>query len=211
MMRRRTFLAMAIGGVAVSLASGAKILGLGTRIPQYRKPRLDEKYPTGRLSPLEMSSVMALAEVLIPTQKKSEQIDAVLRSHVDNRTLADPGYFKEYRNAVALLDQTAENFGKKFFELPVSERQQVLEDILWEYRAEQTRVRQVEAIFSPARTLAFRNFVVEDIIEAFFRKLPGEAWSIVGYSHYPGVPADPRAYSRPLQISSTSTVRNHAA
>ncbi|MPZ78682.1 MAG: hypothetical protein GEU77_19450 [Deltaproteobacteria bacterium] len=213
-MRRRTFLAIAIGGLAVSAASGAKILRLGTRIPQYRKPQLDEDSPTGRLSAVEMSTVMALAEVLIPADTKSERIYNVLRSHVESRTLANNGYLEEYRRAVALLDETAESVtavGGKFAELPVSQRQRILEDILWEYRAEQTRVRQFEAIFSPAGTLAFRNFVVRDILEAFFRKLPGEAWAIVGYSHYPGVPADPRTYSRPLQITSTSNLSDHAA
>ena len=195
---------MVIGGITVSLASGAKILGLGTQITQYRKPELDEEFPTGKLSAIEMGTVMALAEVLVPTEKKSERLYDVLRSHVDGRTLADNGYLKEYRNAVAFLDETAETFRKKFAELPLSKREEVLQDILWEYGGKQTRVRQVEAIFSPAITLAFRNFVVKDILEAFFRKLPDEAWSIVGYSHYPGLPADPRAYTRPFRVASTS-------
>ena len=207
MMRRRTFLAVTIGGVVVSVASGAKIFRVGTRIPQYRKPQLDDESPTGRLSAVEMTTAMALAEVLIPTDRKSEQIYDVLRSHVDGRTLADKGYLKEYRNAVALLDESAASASAadgKFSQLSVPQRQLILEDILWEYRADQPRVQQVEAIFSPARTLAFRRFVVTDILEAFFRKLPAEAWAIVGYSHYPGVPADPRAYSRPLHIATTS-------
>ena len=198
---------MVMGGVTVSLASGAKFIGLGTQITHYRKPQLDEDSPTGKLSAVEMGTVMALAEVLVPTEKKSERLYDVLRSHVDSRTLADDGYFKEYRKAVRYLDETTASVataGKKFAELPVSQRQRMLEEILWEYRADQARIKQVEAIFSPARTLAFRNFVVKDLLEAFFRKLPDEAWAIVGYSHYPGLPADPRAYSRPLRIASTS-------
>jgi hypothetical protein len=207
MMKRRTFLALAAGGVAASAVSGAKLLGLGTRLPQYRKPQLDEESPTGKLSAVEMGTVMALADVLVPTEKKSERLYDVLRSHVDGRTLADNGYFREYRKAVRYLDETTASVttaGKKFADLPVSQRQRMLEEILWEYRADQARIKQVEAIFSPARTLAFRNFVVKDLLEAFFRKLPDEAWAIVGYSHYPGLPADPRAYSRPLRIASTS-------
>jgi hypothetical protein len=211
-MRRRTFLGLATGGVAASVALGAKVFGIGTRIVRYREPRLDKNYPTGKLSEMEMATAIGLAEVLIPTERKSEQTNNTLRSHIDARTANERGYLKEYRSAVVLLDDTIQDVlgaKRKFFELAMSDRQQILEAILWQHRGAQTRMQQIEAIFLPARNLAFREFVVEDILEGFFRQIPAEGWAIVGYSHYPGVPTDPRAYSRPLPVTPTSNLNNH--
>jgi len=204
---------MAVGGVAASIASG-KSFHLGSRIPQYREPQLDQASQTGKLSIAEMTTIIALAEVLIPNSMNSERVSGELRSYVDERTLGENGYLKEYRRAAALLDKTADSVKAgegKFADLQVAQRQRVLEKILWQYRADQTRMRQFEAIFAPTETLAFRKFVVKDILRAFFSRLPAEAWAIVGYSHYPGVPGDPRAYTRPLSIRSSSNFRDHAA
>lgn len=206
-MKRRTFLALTAGGAAVSLAGGAKVFRLGSRIPEYRRPRLDRKSPTGKLSPAEMATILSLAEILTPSESNSEKANKAIESHVHLRTTTQNGYLKEYRSAVLLLDETSRvqaGSSGKFAELSAPDRQRVVERILWKYRREQGRVRQVESIFSPAGHLAFRSFVVQDMLEAFFRELPAEGWVIVGYSHYPGVPADPRAYSRSPESTAAS-------
>ena len=169
------------------------------------KPTLDVTSSTGLLSEREMKTILALAQALVPDIAMAKLDDRFFTELVNHTTSTEKGWLKEYRGAVNFLNQTTQSVidkTKSFSELTPAERERVLESILWKYRKGETAsVRnQFMEIISPRRTLAFRTFVVRHIMLAFSRS--PAVWAIVGYSHYPGIPAvDPFEYTKPLDVA----------
>ena len=204
MIDRRTFLISGVCGIAATAVLVANGDRMENFILRYRRLKLDKTSPTGKLSTEEMTTILAAAEVLIPTEEKLDYLDDLIKSHVDRQTSHVKGYFKEYRNAAILLDETTSKVvprGKRFSELSLSDRDKVVDSILWNYRADEALKHRLERILLPKKNLSFRRFVVRDILEAVFKKSPEAAAAIVGYPYYPGVPKDPRAYTRQPQFS----------
>ena len=216
-MNRRKFLTIFIGltitGIAVLFVLRNKLYDLRKLVYRLINPRLDEDSPLGVLSEQEMKTMIALSEVLIPTVGRSEVNNEFISSYVNYKANNVKGYLKEYRNAVRLLEETSKRVignDRNFFELNLSERDKVLGSILWRYQAEEIVKRRLERIFISRRRQAFRDFVVKDILVSFFRGSPIVGWAIVGYSHYPGVPAeDPRDYTRPIESSLNKGMLEH--
>jgi hypothetical protein len=172
-------------------------------IARFINPRLDEDSSEGILSEEEMKTIIALSEILIPWVEKSGTNHGFIRNHVNYKTNNVKGYLKEYRNGVKILEETSNQAiggDRRFYELNIRERDRVLGSILWRYSSEDGLKRRLERILISRRKIAFRDFVVRDIIVASFKE-PPVGWAIVGYSHYPGVPAaNPREYTEPLQL-----------
>lgn len=203
--RRRLLLAMLLlsaGIIFLLIISPIVLLNLKRRIANYKQLSLDKGYPIGMLSEKEMGIILALSEVLVPQDVTPEPRYVFFRNHINYKTSNVRGYLKEYREGVRLLEEaTGEIIGanKSFSKINMWEREKVLESILWRYHSDEVIRPFLEKIFVSERTLAFREFVVKDILMAFYGSSAG--WAIVGYSHYPGVPAaDPREYTRPLII-----------
>lgn len=152
----------------------------------------------GSLSEVEMQSIIALAEVLVPSGMLETSAD-LIRDHVNYRT-KNVYDLRDYRNAVLHLDRASHRiFGgaQRFADFTYADRGKVLSALLWRYRSGQRLKRWLERMFLSRRALWFRESVVKDLLIAIFRKTP-VGWAMVGYSHYPGVPAaDPRDYTRP--------------
>jgi len=159
-----------------------------------RWPRLDKSYPMGQLTNEESETIAALIGVLV------EGDYGFLGNHVARRTSTEPGYLKEYQNGAKLLNESVRRgFGgaKRFAELDHTEQDRILESILWKYSSEDKWRILLERLFVSKKRLAFREFVVRDILKAFYRS--GAGWQIVGYAKYPGIPAkDPLEYTRAL-------------
>jgi hypothetical protein len=204
---RRQFLIVFVGltitGVFILSILRSKLYELRELITRLTSPRLDRGSPVGVLSQQEMRTIIALSETLMPRIEGSEVYNGLIKDRVNYRTNNVRGYLKEYRNAVKLLEETSKKVigGKKFSELNLSERDRVVGSILWRYSSEEALKRRLERIFIFRRKIAFRDFVVRDILVTLFQK-SSVGWAIVGYSHYPGVPAaDPRDYTRALEPS----------
>lgn len=201
-MTRRRFLSLLLlflGALSVYLVSPARVRSLKRRIRRYKLPRLDPRSPTGTLSEPEMRTVLALAEVLLPRDRPGMDREFFLQ-HVYGRTSDTRGYLREYREAVKLLDEKTPGAAGRpdFAGLGLAEREKVLASILWKYRAGESLKARLALIFAPGRTLAFREFVVKDLLAAYYRS--PAAWSLLGYAHFPGTPAaDPLEYTRPLK------------
>jgi hypothetical protein len=207
MMNRRRFLivftGLAITGVALLFVLRKRLYNLKKLIAHLRL-QLDEDSPLGILSEEEMKTIVALSEVLIPTFGKSGTNDEFIRNYVNFKTNNVKGYLKEYRNGVKLLDETSKKViggDRKFYELNLSKRDKVLSSILWRYRSGEIIKCRLERVLLPKRKIEFRYFVVRDILKVSFQQTSA-GWAIVGYSHYPGVPAaDPRDYTKPLPLT----------
>jgi hypothetical protein len=205
-MTRRRFLTVlfasmgAIGALAASSRRFLEDLLPRLKARLNNKPTLDVNSSAGLLSEGEMKTILALAQTLVPGVAMAKLDGGFFTELVNHKTSTEKGWLKEYREAVGFLNETTQNINgkaKSFAELTPAERERVLESMLWKYRkGEGTSVRnQLMEIISPRRTLAFRAFVVRHIMLAFSRS--PAVWAIVGYSHYPGVPAaDPFEYTR---------------
>ena len=208
MMNRRRFLivfiTLTISGAAFLVLVRNKFYNFRGLIGRFINPRLDENSSLGTLSEEEMKMICALSEVLTPLVESSGTKNEFMRNYVNYKTSNVKGYLKEYINGVKLLKETSKKVvsrDRKFYELNLPERDNVLRSILWEYGSEDGVMRRLERIFISRRKLAFRDFVVSDIIVASVKE-PHVGWSIVGYSHYPGVPAArPRDYTGQPQFS----------
>jgi hypothetical protein len=192
---RRGFLLMiAAFGVFVGVALPPMRSRVLRRIVGPKLLRLDQGYPMGKLSNEESETIAVLIRVLVQGDH------AFLRDHVARRTTTEPGYLREYQEGAKLLNAATRHiFGgaKRFEELDHTESNLVLESILWKYRAGDKWRKVLERLFVSKRRLAFRKFVVRDILKAFYRSGPG--WQVVGYTKYPGIPAnDLLEYTRPL-------------
>ncbi len=195
-MTRRLFLAVATAGLVAASAVVAQFDRLERAISRRRRPQLDGRSPIGKLAETEMNTIMALIETLIPVDDPSDQMKRVMAAHIDHQTTATRGYFKEYRSAVILLNDTAEQIAgrKPFAELNRSDRHRVLAVLMPTPHPEPGAAQRLGRLLSSRARLAFRYLVVSDILSGFFRKLPADGWALVGYARYPGIPGGSRAY-----------------
>jgi hypothetical protein len=204
--RRRFLIVILVVFIGIALVLAVlpvRFLNLNRRIANYKKLSLDKSYPTGMLSEKEMVTILALSKALVPKDETLETGDDFFRNHINYKTSNVRGYLKEYREGVRLLEETTKEIigaNNSFSELSMSEIEKVLESILWRYRSDEVIESFLEKFFVSKRKLAFREFVVRDILKAFYKSRAG--WAVVGYSHFPGVPAkDPREYTRSIQNS----------
>ena len=208
MMNRRRFFAvligLTIGGMVVLFVLRNKLYDLRVLIARLINPQLDKDSPIGVLSDEEMKTIIALSEALIPWVEKSRANNEFIRNHVNYKTNNVKGYLKEYRNAVKLLEKISQQvIGRdgRFYELNLRERDKVLGSILWRYRSGEALKSRLQRIVSSREKIAFRSFVVRDILVTSFQETP-LGWAIIGYSHYPGVPAaDPKDYTGHPELS----------
>src|SRR5215470_14701067 len=105
-MTRRQFVA-----ACLIVAAGLVALVLAWPLPPTRRlvarllaPRLDGDAPRGRLSPAEMASMVAFAEVLVEERAFTEAERGGVADHVDERTEYHRGYPALYRTTAAVLD-----------------------------------------------------------------------------------------------------------
>ena len=195
-MTRRRFLAL---GAVLALFVGLGVSPLRSKvldkIVKWRWPGLDWHAPVGDLSVEESATVAALASVLVPGNYP------FLMDHVARKTTTEPGFLKEYRNAVKLLNESTRRIwarDTRFENLDPGGRERVVESILWRYSADDKWTILLEKLVVSKRRLAFRWFVVRDLLSAFYRSSAG--WKVVGYTKYPGVPEkDQFEYTRPLE------------
>lgn len=153
-----------------------------------------------------METVVALAETLVPADESPGAAPEWVREFVTGKTEGEPGYYLEYRNAVALLDELAgegQRASRRFASLSPVEREECLRNYIgphgWWRRAASRLLWDSESL---RRRAHFRQFVVKELVVEFY--LTADGWAVVGYSNYPGVPGDSREYTtRPRSVSQT--------
>jgi hypothetical protein len=189
--RRRLLLSAA---AITATATGAYVAK--PRVAKRLHPELDTAYPLGVLSNDEMRTVVALGETLAAPE--SVPPSDFFREYVNSVTQSQHGYLKEYRRADAILNVTStDQFGRgarlDFADLLLSQRDQVLKKLLWQYPGHDRIVRKVEKLAASRDALALRMYVMDPLIEHYYRSQYG--WAVVGYKSFPGRPRDPRAYT----------------
>jgi hypothetical protein len=197
-MSRRRFL-------KVLLAFGCFfILATGLGFRQIRRlwsryvVQLDESSETGTLSQDEFEVISAVFEVISPKPAPSPQ---ELLEFVNARTTNIKGYYREYKNTVALFESKAKSqYNGRFTTIGEESREKILRDILLHSkypRLEQAVGRGLHTrfrmLFSKAES-RFERFVFPDLMMFYWSS--GAGWAAVGYDSYPGIANDPRAYTR---------------
>jgi hypothetical protein len=199
--RRRFLLLTGAAASAALVAAGAHVAR--PYLSKRAHPQLDKTYPLGMLREDEMSTAIALGEVLVPA-KFTPPAD-FFREYVNWVTQTQAGYLREYERAVRLLDTTAHSTAKAspFRDLTVPERNAVLQMLLWRYDIGDEVISRLEKFATSRDASALRQYVVTPMLEYYYRSPDG--WAVVGYKHFPGVPAaDPLAYTKPLEREKTA-------
>ncbi|MEP6572052.1 MAG: hypothetical protein ABJD11_05125 [Gemmatimonadota bacterium] len=188
-----------LGGVGLMLAADRRRWPWALAIKRRLLPviELDEKAATGLLAPHEMSAIIGLAAVLIPSDQPFDP-DFFTR-FVNRRTASAPGCLVAYRDAARLLLELGRKYQSPtvpFGDLPLHERSGILESLLTPYAANNRLMKSTEPLFTSESKQRLRKLVVHDLLDAWYRSAGG--WAVVGYTHFPGVPAsDPLEYSKP--------------
>ncbi len=194
------FIGLAIGGVAGTIAIRSQLSKIKRVVSDVLKLKTGKLLSGGALSENEMQSILALSMVLVPRLEAWEGSDEFLRNHVNLKTRDFDGLW-DYQNAVKLLNRacrTKTGMKRRFAEINRSEQDEVLGSILGKYRSDEPWKGRLKRAMMSSEQKTFRDYVVKDILLAVFRESPA-GWALVGYSHYPGVPAaDPRDYTRAL-------------
>ena len=194
MINRRQFLVIAASVAAAT--AGAYVAK--PYVHRFFRPKLDTTYPLGVLREEEMQCIIALGETIVALQ--SEPPPAFFSDYVNAATQKQRGFLKEYQNAAALLNSTSTGLygvkvARRFVDLSRAERDKVLQALLWQYRAYDSITRRMEEVFVSSEALAMRAYVMQPIIEHYYRSMYG--WAVVGYVSFPSrPPLDPRAYTR---------------
>lgn len=196
---RRRFL-IALAGVSALAVSAPLVL---RRLANRMHLEFRAAETSSAVSPHDMRSMIALGEVLIARDlwTGTDRIADMIRNAIEERGVAH-----EYRNAADLLDRaTSERFGPgTFAELPIDARREVVATLAPKFHG--GRMSELSLYTSKARNLfeflsrskdewRFRELVVRDSIRRFYGS--DIAWTLAGYTNYPGVPGDPRGYTRP--------------
>jgi len=160
-------------------------------------PVLDSTTPTGRPSEAELDTLAALTALLLPSTASQASRDLVHR-HIIDQAARVPGLLAEYRRAVRLLDTSGVQARLPFTARPAHAQLATLRALFPPYAAADRVGRLRADLFVTGGARAARDFVVADLLGAFYRSRQG--WATVGYSHYPGVgAADPLDYTRVLE------------
>jgi len=134
------------------------------------------------------------AASLVVSPKPVHSIDE-LREFVNWRTSTVEPYWREYKDAAALLDSRAvSQFGRGFAALETKSKERILEEILKGVLQRRTTFlgKTIDRVTRRSER-RFEYFVVRDLIMFYWSA--GAGWASVGYSLYPGVPGPPRAYT----------------
>jgi hypothetical protein len=198
---RRTLLKLILSGLGFGGLLGSIAYSKRKEI-YYKFLALDIDPLYGILSEVEMENIVALAEVLLPTEPQVES--SFIIRYVNDRT--NKGRLNEYRRAVNLLNKevVSQGYQKDFSDLTKAERIEVLTHLIdpevnysfvsGSMNPLELTKRGYELILNRDR-LRFRKYVVEDILFAFYSSAGG--WSIVGYTNFPGVPGPLLDYTQP--------------
>jgi hypothetical protein len=198
---RRTFLRALVGcSLIVVLATG---LGYRYRRPllrRYLKLTLDESSDAGTLSADEFQVFRAVFEVIVPKPAPSAEN---LLDFINLRTSSAKGYYREYEDAAALLNSRArKRFSSTYASLDERSRESILREVLdgqlsfAQENQELSSTKKMRLTFQllfSRPEMRFQAFVFLDLLEFYW--LSGTGWAVVGYSSYPGIPKDPRAYT----------------
>ncbi len=201
---KRTFLKLLAGGMAVGILSYPTLLYLRNRV----KVDFKKEFSPGRLAAGELDTIIALLEVLLPRKLYSDQEELV--KLVNEATQNGKGVFEEYRAGAALLNHMVDiQLGKfGFAKLSLKAREQILESIMWRYDyvgRGGVGEKMWKFKFTLDRLLhseierRFRELVVRDLLQRFYSRAD-IAWQLVNYSNYPGIPGNPREYTRAGRI-----------
>jgi hypothetical protein len=197
MISRRRFLVAA----AVTLSATAAAAYMAKpHIRELVLPKLDTRYPLGILQDSEMRSIVALGMTLVT--RESTPSENFFIDYVNVITKNQHGFLREYQRAAAYLNATStDQFGRgarfDFADLSLSQRDKVLEKLLWQYQGHDRIVRKVEKLVASRDAIALRMYVMNPLIEYYYRSTYG--WAIVGYESFPGLPPrHPRAYTEQL-------------
>jgi hypothetical protein len=189
-MTRRQFVA-----ACLVFATGFVALALAWPLPLTRRiiarllaPRLDRGSDRGRLSPDEMASAVAFAEVLVEDRPFTEDERGGVVEHIAERTEHHPGYLALYRMTAALLDRHA---ATRFAALDHRARTRL---VLARRFLPDVRPRDYLVTFD-RRELAVRVLAAPDLIEGFYDSPAG--WASIGYRQSPGRCGDLLRYTRP--------------
>jgi hypothetical protein len=210
---RRGFLAGAcvVAGMGILAFSGLRLM---RNAYWHLHPKLVDDFPAGRLTLPEMTTILALVEILVPEHilPDREGRIRIVNSNTENDGPQDddgPIYF-EYKAACKLLDKaTLKLEGIQGFHLAsTGQRENILRTLLWSYKAGEwnrpsyyigTIYASLERIFQSEAERRFREYVVRDLLRAFYIQY-GVAYKLADYTHWPGVPAsDLRDYTRPIE------------
>src|SRR5262245_20002537 len=187
---RRTLLRtlLLIASLAMLLVSSWR-LGLKALSARLLEPRLDASALTGALSDVELSTVVAFAEVLVEGRTLSAVEREHVVEHIRNRVLRRPGYLALYRTTARVLDGLA---SAPFATLELSDRAAVMV----RHRLTGSHVAQVEYLWPLQRAqLTVRVLAAPDLIAGYYRSPAG--WAAVGYAAYPGRCGDLIRYTKP--------------
>jgi hypothetical protein len=205
---RRRFVKILLAGSFLAVpVVGALRLWLGSPVLLLRRVmavELDRSAPVGLLEPNEMATITRLAGVLVPADTTPGASSGWAHEHVNRTTSTRPGYLKEYRAAVRLLDESAVALtpsSSPFHLLSAAVADELLTKTFgWRRTASTWRGRMERLTASGRRRERCWEFVIHDLLQGFYRTSSG--WAVVGYDSYPGVPGDPRAYtSLPATLS----------
>jgi hypothetical protein len=194
MLSRRKFL---VAAATVSAAAAAAYIAK----PHFRQlilPKLDTTYPLGVLQDIEMHNISALGETVV-AQEFVPPVD-FFQDFVNAATQSESGLLKEYERASELLNKTSVGLfeqgvaRQQFAELPLSRRNKVLQALLWQYSGSDWITPKVEKLVVSRDALALRMYVMQPLIEYYYRSPYG--WAVVGYEISPGQPRDSREYTR---------------
>jgi hypothetical protein len=178
----------------------------------FRAPLIGNHY--GSLSRSEIHYVTAIAEVFYPvsTDLEKKQLHETMYKWAEDRTEKD-GYFKVYREGIATVEMITREKGykKAFYELPLKEREQIIDD----KRYLHPNIYDKPGIREPFK---IANFMLNSIMNQkdnhrvfFFGKMRADiikgvfssslGWEVVGVHPPPGAARDPLAYTRPPENS----------
>jgi hypothetical protein len=203
MISRRQFL---VGTAVVMSAAGTAAYIARPHLRRLIQPTLDTTYPLGLLNNKEALTIATLGLVL--ASPRSVPPLGFFREYVDFVTQSLPGFLREYQRSAALLDEISvhvipQKSEGSFAHLTRNECDEVLGVLLWRYSGQDYIRPKLEKLFAGRDALALRTYVMQPMIEYYYRSLYG--WAVVGYESFPGhPPPDPRAYTRPPGVTATA-------
>ena len=164
-----------------------------SRLKERVQPRLDATSGTGTLTTEEHDAIFALFEVVTADERYPADR---LRRFVDELTSTAPGYLKEFRSAVGVLERATRrrSFAGPFASLSIAERDAVLRSVLRPYphpRSER-RIRRklrltsenLDVVLAAREARRLRVHVVRELLGHYYTSELG--WALVDYKGYPG-------------------------
>jgi hypothetical protein len=152
-------------------------------------PRMPGSPELGTLSPTEMDTVLAYAEVLSDITDFSEETRQYMGNHIQARTQKDAGYFSLFRMTATFLNQMKKG---EFSKLSRLDRVSALQ----KHGLMSCRVHRRECFSLFGRSeRTIRALAAADLVSAYYRSPAG--WAVVGYAYPRGYCADLTRYTRP--------------